>query len=114
MYAITQSECGFNSKIFVEDNNPGGIKDNGEWWSFDTLEEGFFELGMEILKYYRYIGEPVNTLDDDTLAKIRDIHAPLSDGNDEWLPNVIECLKYARNNSEELFGPELQNNRQYH
>lgn len=111
MYAIVQSECGFDSELFLESNNPGGIKDsNGDWWRFDTKEEGFFELGMEILKYYKMIGEPVSSLDEVTLAKIRDIHAPLSDGNVEWLPNVLNRLEYARNHSEELFGVPFQNN----
>ena len=111
MYAIVQSECGFNSQLFLEGNNPGGIKsDNGDWWYFDTTEEGFLELGMEILKYYRMIGEPTSSLDEVTIARIRDIHAPLSDGNYDWLPNVLDRLEYAQNNSVELFGIEVQNN----
>ena len=111
MYAITQSECGFSSELFIGSCNPGGIKnDSGDWWIFDTTEEGFYELGMELLKYYNWIGEPTTSLDEETLAKIRDIHAPLSDGNFYWLSNVLDRLEYARNNSEELFGTSLQNN----
>lgn len=111
MYAIVQSECGFRSELFLESNNPGGIKNNnGDWWYFDTTEEGFLELGMELLKYYRWVGEPSTSLDEATIAKIRDIHAPLSDGNIYWLPNVLEILEYAQNNSEELFGPSVQSN----
>ena len=92
-------------------NDPGGIKNNdGNWWKFDTKEEGFLELGMEILKYYRWIGEPSSRLDEETISKIRDIHAPLSDGNIYWLPNVLSVLEYAQANSEELFGSELQIN----
>lgn len=111
MYAIVQSECGFNSELFLGSNNPAGMKNNsGDWWNFDTTEEGFLELGMEIIKYYHWIGEPCTSLDEETIAKIRDIHAPLSDGNDYWLPNVLEVMEYARNNSEELFGPSVQSN----
>ena len=111
MYAIVQSECGFDSQVFNELNNPGGIKNNdGNWWKFDTKEEGFLELGMEILKYYRWIGEPSSRLDEETISKIRDIHAPLSDGNIYWLSNVLSVLEYAQANSEELFGSEMQIN----
>lgn len=110
MYAIVQSECGFCSDLFLENNNPAGIKnDYGDWWNFDTTEEGFFELGMEILKYYRWIDEPITSLDEETIAKIRDIHAPLSDGNEMWLYNVLNRMEYARNNSDELFGVEQNN-----
>ncbi len=111
MYAIVQSECGFNSELFNEFNNPAGMRLNGEWWHFDTKEEGFFELGMEILKYYRMIGKTPDQIDKTTLSQIRDIHAPLSDNNDYWLPNVIDRLQYAQLNEAELFGSELQSNR---
>ncbi len=111
MYAIVQSECGFNSNLFINSNNPAGIKNNsGDWWSFDTKEEGFYELGMEMLKYYNWIGKSPTCLDVETLSEIRDIHAPLSDGNYEWLENVLDRMEYARNNSEELFGSTLQSN----
>lgn len=105
MYAIVQSECGFNSGLFNESNNPAGIlADNGRFWNFDTKEEGFYELGMEIIKYYNWINEPLNDLSPNVIAKIRDIHAPLSDNNDNWLPNVLDRIEYAQNNSEALFG----------
>lgn len=105
MYAIVQSECGFNSELFINGNNPGGImSDNGGFWRFDTKEEGFYELGMEIIKYYNWINEPLNDLSPDVIAKIRDIHAPLSDNNENWLPNVLDRIEYAQNNSERLFG----------
>ena len=111
LYAIVQSECGFSSELFLNYNNPAGIKnDSGDWWHFDTKEEGFLELGMELLKYYRWIGEPSNSVDEETIAKIRDIHAPLSDGNQHWLINVLDRMNYARVNSEELFGDSLQSN----
>ncbi len=111
MYAVVQSECGFNSNLFINSNNPAGIKnDSGNWWSFDTKEEGFLELGMELLKYYHWIDKPTDSLDIETLSEIRDIHAPLSDGNYDWLGNVLDRMEYARNNSEELFGSALQSN----
>lgn len=111
LYAIVQSESGFNSEMFNSINNPAGLKNSyGEWWSFSTKEEGFFELGMEVLKYYRIIGKDPSQIDYDTLAQIRDIHAPLSDGNDYWLPNVVECLNYAQMNEAEMFENKTENN----
>lgn len=111
MYAIVQSECGFNSEMFNTINNPAGLKDgNGQWWEFSTKEEGFFELGMEILKYYRMIGKDPSQIDEETLSQIRDIHAPLSDGNDYWLPNVISCLNYAKENESMMFDVKSESN----
>ena len=98
--------------MFNSINNPAGLKNSyGDWWSFSTKEEGFFELGMEILKYYRMIGKDPSQIDYDTLSEIRDIHAPLSDGNDYWLPNVVDCLSYAQMNETTLFSTQEENNR---
>ncbi len=108
MYAIVRSETSFNSDLFMNSNNPAGlIGVNGEgWWQFATKEEGFLEFGMELLKYYRMIGENPYNVDPEIVKQIGDIHAPLSDGNDLWLPNVLDCLEYAQNNEYELFGGE--------
>lgn len=111
LYAIVNAECSFNSPLFNESNNPAGLRlQNGDWWSFDTKEEGFFELGMEILKYYRKIGISPDNIDRATLSMIRDIHAPLSDGNQHWLPNVLSGLEYAQMHEAEMFGNLEQNN----
>ena len=59
---------------------------------------------MEIIKYYNCINEPLNDLSPDVIAKIGNIHAPVSDNNENWLPNVLDRLEYAQNNSEALFG----------
>ena len=109
MYAIVRSETGFDSELFNNSNNPAGLRGvNGvdEWWQFDTKEEGFLEFGMELLKYYRNLGINPNDISPGTIRAIGDIHAPLSDGNDNWLPNVLECLEYAQNNENQLFGGE--------
>lgn len=104
MYAIVQSETSFNSDLFLNSNNPAGIKGvDGSWWVFDTKEEGFYELGMEILKYYRMIGIDPSIVNEDVISKIRDIHAPLSDGNQDWLPNVVSNYEYALMNEANLF-----------
>lgn len=109
MYAIVRSETSFNSDLFENCNNPAGLRSvdgNSDWWRFETKEEGFLEFGMELLKYYRLIGEDPANIDAETISKIGAIHAPLSDGNNLWLPNVLECLEYAQNNENELFGGE--------
>ncbi len=107
MYAIVYSECNFNSEMFNNLNNPAGLRNDGEWWYFDTKEEGFYELGMEMLKYYRMIGKSPTDVDYGTIEEIRDIHAPLSDGNEFWLPNVIENYEYAVMNEATLFNDNM-------
>ena len=72
--------------------------------------EGFYEFGMEILKYYDWLGIDKNDVSPEAIARIGSIHAPLSDGNTEWVPNVLDRLEYARRNSEELFGTPVQSN----
>lgn len=109
MYAIVRSETGFNSELFNNSNNPAGLRGvNGvdEWWQFDTKEEGFLEFGMELLKYYRKLGISPNDISPETIKAIGNIHAPVSDGNDNWLPNVLSCLEYAQSNEYQLFGGE--------
>lgn len=111
LYAVVNAECSFDSDLFNNLNNPAGLKgSDGSWWRFDTKEEGFFELGMELLKYYRKIGMSPDNIDSETLSKIRDIHAPLSDGNEHWLPNVLDGLEYAKMHEAEMFGSLEYNN----
>lgn len=105
VYAICRSECGFNSNLFLNINNPAGLKDSsGSWWAFDTKEEGFIEICAEIIKYYGRIDKPLSDTSYDTLAQVRDIHAPLSDGNDYWLGNVWSIYQDAKANEREMFG----------
>lgn len=103
MYAIVQSETSFNSDLFMNSNNPAGLRNDGEWWKFDTKEEGFYELGMEILKYYRKIGISPTQVNSDIIRQIGEIHAPVEDGNANWLPNVLENYEYAMLNEAALF-----------
>lgn len=116
IYAIVQSECGFDSEIFNEYNNPAGIKLNGDWWKFDTKEEGFLELCMEVLKYYRMIGVSPDVVNRDVIVEISKIHAPRGDKtdiynlNDNWIDNVTSCYEYAKMNEAELFGTMEQSN----
>ena len=109
MYAIVRTETGFNSELFNTINNPAGligVNGTDPWWVFENKEEGFLELGMELIKYYRSIGVDPMVVDSETIEKIGAIHAPVSDNNENWVPVVLECLDYARNNEAELFGGE--------
>ena len=101
--AIVNSECGFDSNLFNVYNNPAGLRLSSGWWQFSTKEEGFIELCLELIKYYNKIDVPRNQVDYDTIAKIRDIHAPLSDGNTYWLGNVTESYQKYDMNRDEYF-----------
>lgn len=111
LYSIVQAETSFRSDLFLNGNNPAGLKNScGEFWRFDNLEEGLYEFAMEIKKYYYWLGIPTTDLSDDTIARIGEIHAPTSDNNQHWLPNVLSILEVTLERSEELFGLEVQNN----
>lgn len=110
IYAICQSECNFNSDLFLNGKNPAGIRTEEGWWHFDTTEEGFIEICAEVIKYYQKIDRPLTDLSYDTLSKVRDIHAPLSDGNEYWLDNVWSILQSIKENENEFFNEQEQNN----
>ena len=111
VYAICKTECDFNSELFLNSNNPAGIRSDDSWWEFDTTEEGFIETCAEIKKYYRLINKPLSDISYNTLAEVGAIHAPISDGNELWLDTVWEIYNDAINNEEELFGDTNPNNR---
>lgn len=109
MYAIVNAETSFNSDLFETINNPAGLRGvNGvdPWWVFANKEEGFIEFGMELIKYYKKCGLDLSDVSREAIEKIGNIHAPASDGNANWLPNVLEGLEYAKNNEQTLFGGE--------
>ena len=96
--AIIQAESGFRSDQFVNMHNPVGLRDGVAFRSFDGDEEGLIEFCTEMVKYYE-MGAV-------TFADIRDIHAPLSDGNDYWLDNVTDCYFDTVENELEYFGTD--------
>lgn len=104
VYAICKAECNFKSDLFLNANNPAGLRMDGSWWHFDTAEEGFIETCAEIIKYYRKIGKPLTDTSYTTLSQIGAIHAPIEDGNDLWLDNVWSIYNEAKKNETELFG----------
>ncbi len=110
LYAICRTECNFKSELFLTANNPAGLRNNGSWWKFDTIEEGFIETCAEIIKYYRMIGKPLSDVSYNTLAEVGAIHAPVSDGNELWLDTVWEIYNEAKENELSLFGEEKPNN----
>lgn len=59
LYAIARHETGnFKSRLFVENNNPGGIKDSDSasgWASYGSEFEGIMEMARLIRRgYYNY------------------------------------------------------------
>jgi hypothetical protein len=59
LYAIARHETGnFKSRLFVENNNPGGIKDSNSasgWASYGSEFEGIMEMARLIRRgYYNY------------------------------------------------------------
>lgn len=96
VYAIAQTETSWDSTLFREANNPAGLQLNGSWWRFDSKEEGFIELILEIKKY--------NAKGAYTIEEIGAIHAPTSDGNELWVPNVTSIYQYVKENESAIFG----------
>lgn len=95
--AIIQSECGFDSSQFNGQHNPAGLRDEkAQFRTFDGDVEGLIEFCTEMVKYY--------DLGAETFSDIRDIHAPLSDGNEYWLDNVTECYFDTVANEAAYFG----------
>lgn len=101
-YAICRTECGFKSEMFLTKNNPSGIKFGSEWAVFPSPAAGFIEQACELLKY------KIDGLE--SIADIGTIHAPLSDGNYEWVGNVTAIYNEALENYESLFGSEEEVN----
>ena len=100
VYGIIQAETGWNSKLFVQYNNPAGLKDGGKFWVFKNKEAGIIELMLEIVKY-RYLGA-------NTIEEIAAIHCPLDDPEDvnglnkNWVRNVTNGYEQGRKIFEEM------------
>ena len=85
VYAIARLETGnFTSSLFIENNNPGGIKnkDLNGWAYFDTQFEGILE--MTRLLRYGYIDKGLTTLE-----AIGSVYCP---GSDSWVIQVREII----------------------
>ena len=93
-YSVVQLETGFNSNLYLNNNNPVGIRsfDGDGWQSFPTKDAGYIEACLEFRKYYRTVGEDPMDISKDTLEKIFQIHAPASDGNEGYVDDLIEIM----------------------
>jgi hypothetical protein len=82
IYAIAKHETGhFKSKLFIENNNPGGIKDfysESDWAKYDSEFEGIMEMARLLRNNYYDYG--LNTLE-----KIGTKYCP---NNPEWAKEV--------------------------
>lgn len=97
IYSIVQAETSFNSSLFLEKNNPAGLKDGkGEWWKFANSYEGFIELCLEVRKF--------NDMGAYSIEEIGSIHAPVEDGNENWVPNVTGTYDEVKANENLIFG----------
>lgn len=107
IYGIIQAETGWESDLFINSNNPAGLKDGGDWWSFPTKEAGIIELMLEVLKY--------NRCNAYSIEEISQIHCPVDDPEDtrglnrNWISNVTQGYEEALEIYEKL-DTMLQNN----
>lgn len=103
LYAIVQTGCGFDSKLFNEFNNPAGLKNSEtrNYLTFDTKEEGFIELGIEIKNFYHLNKIDSDKLDNEVIRKLND---KFDKDNDAWGKSVMQSLEYAQLHEAELFG----------
>ena len=102
VYGIMHAETNFNSELFIEGNNPAGLKDGigSGFWVFPNKEAGIIELMMEIVKY-QHLGAT-------TIENIAKIHCPLDDPDDingdnkNWVENVTYGYERGREIFEEM------------
>lgn len=96
-YAICESECSFNSPMFLNKNNPAGIKFDSGFATFPSKTAGFIEQSLVLLKY------KIDGLT--TIESIGYRYAPVDDpANSTWIPNVTSNYSKALANYDELFG----------
>jgi hypothetical protein len=84
--SIARAETGnFTSKLFLENNNVGGLRGSQGWLEYDTLAEGINEY-VSILKK-NYIDKGL-----DTPEKIQPKYCPGDDGQ-HWIQMVRTIMK---------------------
>lgn len=90
LYAIARHETGnFKSKLFIENNNPGGIKDFDSasgWASYGSEFEGIMEMARLIRRGYYNHGL-------DTPEEIGPVYCP--DGTD-WAGAIRRLMKEGK------------------
>lgn len=97
LYGITAYETGiFESSLYINKNNPGGIKFSGEWASFPSTYAGFIESAL-IIHGYTVI---------DGLSTLGEIGAKyaLQEGEDSsWANNVRYYMEKAYDSEDDFF-----------
>lgn len=109
-YSICKAESNFNSPMFLNKNNPGGIKFGTTFATFPSKTAGFIEQSL-ILLSYKISGR-------ETIVEIGRIYAPVPgrkeneteeekrerELNSEWIRNVTSIYNSSINNYDILFG----------
>ena len=107
VYGIIMSESGLKSNLFLESNNPAGLRspDNpGEFWEFSTPQEGIVETCLEVRKFLQS-GKT-------TIEEIGKVYCPVGGWDDpnglnsNWVTNVTNNTQYAREHFNEVFDIE--------
>lgn len=95
-YAICQSECGFNSSMFLNQHNPSGIKFGENYVTFPSTTAGFIEQALELLKY--------QNMGITSIEGIGAYHAPNEHNeNPDWIPNVTSIYGQVNLQRETMF-----------
>mgnify|MGYP006916023554 CR=1 FL=1 len=107
VYGIIMSESGLKSNLFLESNNPAGLRnpDNPEgFWEFSTPQEGIVETCLEVRKFIQN-GRT-------TIEEIGKVYCPVGGWDDpnglnsNWVTNVTNNTQYAREHFNEVFDIE--------
>lgn len=87
--SIARAETGnFTSKLFLENNNIGGLKGSNGWLKYDTLAEGINDYVLILKKYYIDKGL-------DTPEKMQPKYCPGDDGQ-HWVQMVNSIMEEER------------------
>lgn len=102
VYSMCKVESNFSSQIFLEKNNPAGIRFSTEWEEFPTSYSGFIETALEVLKY--------NLDGKNTIEKIGETYAPTTDeANNSWVEHITSTYELTMKNDEVFSLDEEQN-----
>lgn len=95
--AIIYSENGvaLNGFLYQNCNNPGNLCENGNFRTFDTLEEGIIEMVLSL--EYNFLPDIIDLPFEEMIISLQKVYAPNDDIrnkdlriNENWVENVID------------------------